>query len=84
MAIRLVVLVCLGLALYPAHARASATGAGLFVAAQPMPVVESSIDIDVHLGVARGTVRQRFHNDRAVAVEAVYVFPLPPGAAVSS
>ena len=34
----------------------------------------------VRLGVAHGTVTQRFHNDRADAVEAIYVFPLPPGA----
>ncbi|MBK9029968.1 MAG: hypothetical protein IPL61_01295 [Myxococcales bacterium] len=84
MGMRLAVLVCLAVALFPARAGATATGAGLFVQAQPVPVVESSIEIDVHLGVARGVVRQRFHNDRAVAVEGVYVFPLPPGAAVEA
>lgn len=66
------------------RAAAASTGAGLYVNQRPVPVVASAVDIDVRLGVAHGTVTQRFHNDRADAVEAIYVFPLPPGATVEA
>ena len=79
-----VCLACLALAALVAPARAASTGAGLYVNQQPMPVVASTVDIDVRLGVAHGLVTQRFHNDRADAVEAIYVFPLPPGATVEA
>ena len=77
-------LVCLAIVVGPGLARAASSGTGLFTAGQPVPVVSSSITVDVHLGIARGTVTQRFHNDRAAAIEAVYVFPLPPGATIES
>lgn len=80
-------LVCVGaawcLGLGTAHAT-SGRGGGLYVGAAPLPVVSSDVTVDVRLGVARGTVIQRFHNPRPDPVEAVYVFPLPTGAAVDS
>jgi Ca-activated chloride channel family protein len=80
-------LIALGLGLIVGAAPAAATtgrASGLYVGGTALPVVSSDIRIDVELGVARGTVTQRFHNPRPDAVEAVYVFPLPPGAAVDS
>jgi len=66
----------------PARSEATTMGTGLFVAGRPVPMVSASIEIDVRLGVAHGVVRQRFHNVRPDAIEAVYVFPLPTGATV--
>ena len=78
-------LVCLAIvALAAGRAEAAATGAGLFVGATPVPMVEASIALAVRLGVAHGVVKQRFHNERGAAIEAVYVFPLPTGASVEA
>ncbi len=65
-------------------ASAASGGAGLWIGATPAPWVESHVEIDVRLGVAHGTVRQRFRNPTDQAAEAIYVFPLPPGAAVTA
>ncbi|MEZ4404539.1 MAG: VIT domain-containing protein [Kofleriaceae bacterium] len=81
---RIALLIGLVVVASSATARAASGGAGLFVGGQPLPVVSSDVSIDVSLGVARGVVQQRFRNDRGQGVEAVYVFPLPPGAAVQS
>lgn len=63
-------------------AEAARSGGGMYVGGQSLPIVASTIEIDVRLGVAHGVVRQRFHNPRADAAEAIYVFPLPTGASV--
>lgn len=48
------------------------------------PVLGTDISVDVTGPVARTRVTQRFRNPSDVHVEAVYVFPLPPDAAVDS
>ncbi len=66
------------------RADAASTGAGLFIANQPAPWVENHVEIDVRMGVAHGVVTQTFRNTTDRAAEAVYVFPLPTGAAVTA
>ena len=80
------VLVAFGitLAVWSPHARASSDGAALWIGNTPAPWVESKVEIDVRLGLAHGVVTQRFRNPTARAAEAVYVFPLPTGAAVTA
>ncbi len=65
-------------------ASASSEGAGLWIGNAPAPWVESHVDVDVRMGVAHGTVTQRFRNPGDRAAEAIYVFPLPTGAAITS
>src|SRR5262245_2899675 len=65
-------------------AAASSDGNGLYVGGQTLPWVESHVEVDVALGLARGEVRQRFRNTSGKVAEAVYVFPLPTGAAVTA
>jgi Ca-activated chloride channel family protein len=48
------------------------------------PWVESDVAIDVRLGLAHGVVKQTFKNPGARAAEAIYVFPLPTGAAITA
>jgi len=48
----------------------------------PLPLERTAVEAVVAGPVAEVTVRQRFRNDRSVAIEAVYLFPLPPEAAV--
>ncbi|HTJ47725.1 MAG TPA: VIT domain-containing protein [Kofleriaceae bacterium] len=69
----------------PAHAAAIERGAyGLYAGGKPLPVIASSIDLHVDGPFADGTVTQRFRNPLDQPIEAVYVFPLPDDAAVSS
>src|SRR5262245_37702491 len=65
-------------------ATAASDGMGMFAGAAALPWVESHVEIDVGFGLARGEVRQRFRNTTGKVAEAVYVFPLPTGAAVTA
>jgi Ca-activated chloride channel homolog len=47
-----------------------------------VPLVHTDVAIDVRGLVAAATVTQRYENNSAEAIEAVYVFPLPHDAAV--
>ncbi len=53
------------------------TGSG-----RSLPLERTSVRAAVHGHVASVQVGQRFHNDMADPIEAVYVFPLPDGASV--
>lgn len=44
----------------------------------PLPLEHTAVEAVVAGPVADVVVRQRFRNDRPVAIEAVYLFPLPP------
>lgn len=57
---------------------------GLYAGGQPLPALSTSIDVHVDGPFAEATVTQRFRNPLDHAIEAVYVFPLPDDAAVSS
>lgn len=48
----------------------------------PLPIVSMSADLAITGPMVRATVRQEFRNDASDPVEAVYLFPLPEGAAV--
>jgi len=48
----------------------------------PLPVVELDVDLSVTGVMIRGRLTQRFLNPTAEVIEALYVFPLPDGAAV--
>ena len=48
----------------------------------PLPRGETGVRIEITGLMARGRVRQDFHNPYAEAIEVVYVFPLPERAAV--
>jgi Ca-activated chloride channel family protein len=47
-------------------------------------VQRTDVEIDVSGMIARATVRQAFENSSDIFMEGIYVFPLPPGAAVDS
>jgi len=47
-----------------------------------LPLERTEVVVDVTAGIARTEVAQRFHNDGAGAIEAVYIFPLPAEAAI--
>jgi Ca-activated chloride channel family protein len=47
-----------------------------------LPLKKTDVSIDVTAGIARTEVVQRFHNDLDRPLEAIYIFPLPSGAAV--
>ncbi len=47
-----------------------------------LPLEHTDVAASVAGPLADVTVRQRFRNDRSVAIEAVYLFPLPPEASV--
>jgi Ca-activated chloride channel family protein len=66
------------------RADAASSGAGLYIGNAPAPWVENHVEIDVRMGVAHGVVTQTFRNTTDRAAEAVYVFPLPTGAAVTT
>lgn len=62
-------------------------GAGLFTTAhahQPVPLTGVSIDADLRSFYAKVVVSQRYVNREATPIEAVYVFPLDEGAAVTA
>src|SRR5207342_2918416 len=48
------------------------------------PLVGTDVDVTVSGPTARARVTQIFHNPTDGWVEAVYVYPLPPGAAVDT
>src|SRR5262245_47701713 len=48
-----------------------------------VPIEHTDVRIRVDGPIADATVTQRFHNPYAVKIEAVYLFPLPTGAAVT-
>ncbi len=50
----------------------------------PLPVVDMKVDLAVTGVMVRGTVIQVFRNSAPEVIEAVYLFPLPDGAAVDS
>ena len=49
-----------------------------------IPTINTAIDIDIQGMIASATVDQMFTNDSNDPIEAVYVFPLPPNAAVNN
>ena len=49
---------------------------------QPVPLVHTDVALDVRGLVAAATVTQQYVNSSGDPIEAVYVFPLPPDAAV--
>ncbi|MBI4879907.1 MAG: VWA domain-containing protein [Planctomycetes bacterium] len=63
-----------------------AFGAGLLVprdGSPPIQVRSHRVTAEVHDGLARTTLRQTFVNPHGRALEALYVFPLPEGAALT-
>jgi len=48
-----------------------------------LPLKMTDVQLEMDSGILAATVRQRFVNDTDLALEAMYVFPLPPGAAVT-
>ena len=71
----------------PADARPPGTGALLWKSARglvPLPVVGMEIDLAVTGIMVRGNVVQTFRNPTPEVIEAIYVFPLPEGAAVDA
>lgn len=70
------------LALAPSAPRA----AGLLVPSQggtPLAIASQDVEIDVFDGLATTIVTQEFRNDGDEPLEAVYSFPLPPGASLT-
>jgi Ca-activated chloride channel family protein len=57
-----------------------ATASGLV----PLPPLDMQVDIEVTGPLVQGTVRQTFRNTTLQVTDAVYLFPLPEGAAVDS
>jgi Ca-activated chloride channel family protein len=53
-------------------------------AGQPLPMLNSSVDVIVRGPLLEVIVTQRFTNQTDRAIEATYIFPLPPDAAVSA
>jgi len=63
-----------------------AYAAGLLVPAYggaPLAIEEHLVKVDINNGIAVTEVTQVFRNDSADPLEAVYTFPLPPGASLS-
>jgi Ca-activated chloride channel family protein len=50
---------------------------------KPVPLLGVTVQAEVIAGHARATVRQRYRNDEAGPVEAIYVFPLPTRAVLT-
>ncbi|MGE5185072.1 MAG: VIT domain-containing protein [Acidobacteriota bacterium] len=50
----------------------------------PLPMVDSKMSVSVRGPMVEATVAQTFRNDSDRTVEATYIFPLPPDAAVSA
>ncbi len=57
--------------------------AGLFARGKPIPLEGVTIDAEIRDFCSRVTVTQRYRNQEDKPIEAVYVFPLDEGAAVS-
>src|SRR5206468_10189306 len=50
----------------------------------PLPALDMKVDLQVTGPLVQGTVRQTFRNSTLEVIDAVYLFPLPEGAAVDS
>lgn len=48
-----------------------------------LPLKKTDVQLELDSGLVSATVRQRFVNDTETPLEAMYIFPLPPGAAVT-
>jgi Ca-activated chloride channel family protein len=48
-----------------------------------LPLKKTDVHIEMASGLVTATVRQRFVNDTAFPLEAMYIFPLPPDAAIT-
>jgi len=48
-----------------------------------LPLKKTDVNIEMASGLITATVRQRFVNDTPLPLEAMYIFPLPPDAAVT-
>jgi len=48
-----------------------------------LPLKKTDVRLEMDSGIITATVCQRFVNDTDAALEAMYIFPLPPGAAVT-
>ncbi|MDQ3298455.1 MAG: hypothetical protein M3619_17860, partial [Myxococcota bacterium] len=81
----LVACVALVIGAAPAHAAELPRYGGLYTAAnQPLPMLDSKVTVSVRGPIIEVVVTQRFTNRTDQAIEATYVFPLPPDAAVSA
>ncbi len=70
-----------------AQARAATLPSRMGMYAQPggaMAMLDSKVAIVVHGPIVETTIAQTFRNDSDRVVEATYIFPLPPDAAVSA
>src|SRR5438477_3427510 len=56
----------------------------LLVNNKPIPALETTAHLRIRGLLLRGEVTQKFHNDAASCIEAVYSFPLPENAAVDT
>lgn len=75
--------------LWAADAHAETPGTGLLVAANAsddvaLPLLQMEVSLTISGPMLHGTVRQRFHNDASIALNARYLFPLPERAAVDA
>jgi Ca-activated chloride channel family protein len=68
--------------LYAMSGGTSSTGAP--VVGPPLPMVDSSIAIEVRGPLVEGVITQRFSNPGDRAIEAVYIFPLPADAILTA
>src|SRR5437763_965954 len=80
-------LVCALSALF-AHVASAATTEGRLVVKQDgkpvdMPLEHTDVKLRVDAFLVDATVTQRFRNTSTTKIEAVYMFPLPTGAAIS-
>ena len=66
------------------EARPAPPKAGLFAAGEPVPLLGVSVEAEVRDFASRVLLTQRYRNAESQPIEAVYVFPLEEGAAVSS
>jgi len=82
----LVLVIALGASL-PAHAAGVARVMGMYPTAAPtapLPMLDSQVEVVVTGPIVETVVTQRFHNRSDRAIEATYIFPLPPDAAVTA
>jgi hypothetical protein len=65
------------------EARPAPPRAGLLVGGQPVPLLGVNVEAEVRDFASRVVMTQRYRNTESQPIEAVYVFPLEEGAAVS-
>jgi hypothetical protein len=65
------------------EARPAPPRAGLLAAGQPVPLLGVNVEAEVRDFASRVVMTQRYRNGESQPIEAVYVFPLEEGAAVS-